>query len=235
MALFGEKYEDDVRVVKVGDISMELCGGTHVKSTGEIGTFKIVTESSISAGVRRIEALCGEQAIDALQARERSLSSVAQMLNVGADQLPDRIAALMEENKRLSREVTKWKQAAATGGGASRDAKVTEIGDLKLMTMNAEGQDAAGLRMMVDDLKERGEADVFVLGAGEEGSVSLCVGVVKDKTKTVRAGDIVKQLAPIVGGGGGGRPDLAQAGGKLIDKLPEALEKAVDVVTELVG
>ncbi|GMV93760.1 MAG: alanine--tRNA ligase [Candidatus Hydrogenedentota bacterium] len=235
MALFGEKYADVVRVVKAGDISMELCGGTHVPATGVIGCFKILSESSISAGVRRIEAVCAEQCIDVLQSRERSLLQTAQLLNASTDQLETRVKALMEENRRLQREVAKWKQNAATGGSVDYASQIQEMNGLKYLAAEIDGQGAEGLRLVMDKLRERVPSGVVVLGSGSEGKASLCVAVSKDLTGKIKAGDIVKRLAPIVGGGGGGRPDMAQAGGKQPEKVGEAIRMAPDVIKELIG
>jgi alanyl-tRNA synthetase len=235
MALFGEKYADVVRVVKAGDISMELCGGTHVPATGVIGCFKILNESSISAGVRRIEAVCAEQCIEVLQARERSLLQTAQLLNASTDQLETRVKALMEENRRLQREVAKWKQNAATGGSVDFASQIREVNGLKYLATEVDGQDAEGLRLVMDKLRERLPSGVVVLGSAAEGKASLCVAVSKDLIGKIKAGDIVKRLAPIVGGGGGGRPDMAQAGGKNPDKISEAIRLAPDVIRELIG
>jgi len=233
MALFGEKYGDVVRVVKAGDISLELCGGTHVKNTGEIGMLKILSESALSSGVRRMEAVCAGRAVDALQGLETQLSGVARLLNVGADSVLARVEGIMEENKRLNREVTKWKQAAATGGSVDYMSKVQEVKGVKLLAVQVEGQDANGLRMIMDKLRGQIGSGIVVLGSGEEGKVNLCVGVTKDLTSRIKAGDLVKQLAPIVGGGGGGRPDMAMAGGKLVEKLPEAMAKAPEIAGKM--
>ncbi len=235
MALFGEKYEDNVRVVSVGDISMELCGGTHVAQTGVIGCFKVLSETSIASGVRRIEAVAGEPCIDVIQQRDRSASQTAQMLNASVDTLPERVEAVLEENRRLQREVAKWKQAAATGGSVDYMSRVQDVNGIKVLASEVEGQDAAGLRMVMDTLREKLASGVIVLGSAEEGKAMLCVAVSKDLTSRVKAGDIIKQLAPMVGGGGGGRPDMAQAGGKSPEKLPEALGKACEVVQSLLG
>ncbi len=235
MALFGEKYADVVRVVKVGDISMELCGGTHVPSTGVIGCFTVVSESSISAGVRRIEAVCAEPCIEVWQARERALAHTAQLLNAGADQLEARVKALMEENRKLQREVAKWKQAAATGGSVDYTSQIQDVDGLKVLATEVDGQDAEGLRLVMDKLRERVPSGVVVLGSAAEGKASLCVAVSKDLTGKIKAGDIVKRLAPMVGGGGGGRPDMAQAGGKQPDNVPEAIRMTPSVIKELIG
>ena len=235
MALFGEKYEDVVRVVTVGDFSMELCGGTHVPQTGVIGLFKILNESSVASGVRRIEAVCGENSIESLQARDRTLLHVTQNLGTNVDELEHRVESVLDENKRLAREVAKWKQAAATGGGMDYMSKVQEVDGTKLLAAEIEGQDPAGLRLALDKLREQLPSGILVLGSGADGKASLCVAVSKDLTGRIKAGDIVKQLAPMVGGGGGGRPDMAQAGGKNPENLPEAISKAPDVVKQLLG
>lgn len=235
MALFGEKYEDVVRVVTVGDISMELCGGTHVKRTGIIGYCKILTESSISSGVRRIEAVCGEPAVDALQRQDEQLSNTAALLSANPEDLHKRVQTLLDENKRLTRDLQKWKQAAATGGAIDHMSKVQEVGGIKLLALQIDGQDGQGLRNVQDDLKNKLGSGVVILGSVNEGKVSLCVGVTKDLVDRIKAGDIVKQIAPLVGGGGGGRADMAQAGGKDPKKLPEAIAKAPEIIQSLLS
>jgi len=235
MALFGEKYEDVVRVVQIGDISMELCGGCHVRETGVIGYLKILGESSIAAGVRRIEAVCGEPAVDTLQARDRQLAHSAQLLNAPMDELDQRIHAILEENKRLAREVAKWKQAAVSGAAVDYMSRIRDVMGVKVLASEVEGQDAAGLRMALDNLRDKLGSGVIVLGSATEDKVFLCVGVTKDLTGRVKAGEIIKNLAPIVGGGGGGKPDMAQAGGKHPEKLPEAIAKAAEIVAGLLG
>ena len=230
MALFGEKYEDVVRVVQVGDFSMELCGGCHVPRTGVIGYCKIVTEAAVSSGVRRIEAVCGEPAVDVIQSREAQLSNTAQLLSASADNLEERVKALLEENKRLAREVAMWKQKAATGASVDYMSQVQDVNGIKLLAVEVDGQDGKGLRMVLDQLRDKLGSGVVVLGSANEGKVALCVGVSKDLTGQIKAGDIVKNIAPIVGGGGGGRPDMAQAGGKDPDKLPELIQKTPEIV-----
>ena len=233
MALFGEKYDDIVRVVTVGDISMELCGGTHVPATGVIGYFKILSESSIASGVRRIEAVCGEPCVATLQANDTTLQHIAYSLGAPLDQLEARIQSLMDENKSLQRDVQKWKQAAATGGSVDHLANAQEIKGVKVAAVQVDDQDAGGLRMLMDNLRDKIGSGVIVLASASEGKVALCVGVTNDLTKTIKAGDIVKQLAPIVGGGGGGKPDLAMAGGKDVDKVPDVISAAPGVIEGL--
>jgi alanyl-tRNA synthetase len=233
MALFGEKYEDTVRVVTVGDISMELCGGTHVPATGVIGHFKITSESSISSGVRRIEAVCGEPAIDTLQAHDTTLTNVAHLLGTSTEDLLNRIQTLIQENKNLTRDVQKWKQTAATGNATDYLANTQEINGIKIAACAIDDQDANGLRMIMDDLRQKIGTGIIVLASASEGKVALCVGVTKDLTKTIKAGDIIKQLAPIIGGGGGGKPDLAMAGGKDTTKIPQIITQAPKIIKDL--
>jgi alanyl-tRNA synthetase len=235
MALFGEKYGDVVRVVSVGDVSMELCGGCHVARVGHIGYFKILSESALASGVRRIEAVAGQCAVDVLQSREQQLRQTANMLSANPAELSERVQALLDENKRLAREVNKWKQAAATGASVDYMSQVQDIKGVKVLATVVDGQDAKGLRMVLDNLRDKIGSGVIVLGAGADDKVALCVGVTKDLTDRVKAGNIVKQIAPIVGGGGGGRPDMAQAGGKDPSKLPEAIAKVAEVVSDMLG
>ncbi len=233
MALFGEKYDDVVRVVKAGGVSLELCGGCHVPRTGTIGCCKILSESAVAAGVRRIEAVCGAPAMDVLQARERQLSAAAHLLSARPDELEARLRALLDENKRLARDVDKWKQAAATGGGEDLMSKVRDIAGVKALVLHIPGMDAKGLRAVLDQCKDKIGSGVVVLGGDADGKVALAAGVTKDLTQRISAGDIVSRLAPLVGGGGGGRPDMAQAGGKDVEKLPEAMTCAADIVAAL--
>ena len=237
MALFGEKYEDVVRVIGIGDadgrVSIELCGGCHVRRTGVIGCFKILSESSVAAGVRRIEAVCGEPCVELIQNRDRQLGRIAQLVNAGLDEVEARVQTLMDENRSLQREVNKWKQAAATGSAVDYMARVRDVRGVKVLATEVEGLDASSLRMMTDSLRDKLGSGVVVLGSRADDKVLLCVGVTKDLTGAIKAGDVIRNLAPIVGGGGGGKPDLAQAGGKLPDKLPEAIERAAEIVGAL--
>ncbi|MFP4191557.1 MAG: alanine--tRNA ligase [Candidatus Hydrogenedentota bacterium] len=233
MALFGEKYGDTVRVVKADDHSMELCGGTHVPRTGVIGAFKILSESSISAGVRRIEAVCGERSIDVIHDREQRLAQASALLHASPEELEARVQSLLEENRRLSREVERWKQAAATGGATDFTSQIQQVDGINLLATEVPEQDPKGLRMVLDSLRDKVASGVVVVGSASEGKASLCVSVSDDLVEKIRAGDIVKELAPIVGGGGGGRADMAQAGGKNPEKLAEAIGKAPEVVGQL--
>ena len=233
MALFGEKYGDVVRVVEAGEVSRELCGGTHVPSTGTIGYFKVVGESSIAAGVRRIEAVAADQAVEWTQSQERALSSAAALLNAPSEQVAERLQAVLEENKRLQREVQKWKQAAATGSGTDYMDRVQEVGGIRVLASEVPGQDPAGLRAVLDQLRDKLGSGVVILASENEGKAALAISVSKDLTGRIKAGDLVKRLAPVVGGGGGGRPDMAQAGGKNPEKIPEVIAQAPQAVAEL--
>ncbi|MBW7863751.1 MAG: alanine--tRNA ligase [Candidatus Hydrogenedentes bacterium] len=235
MALFGEKYDDIVRTVRVGGVSLELCGGCHVPQTGVIGCFKILSETALAAGVRRIEAVCGGPAIETIQERDRQLMAAAHLLSARPDALGERIRALQDEIRRLGRELDKWKQAAATGSGADHMGKVAEVGGVKVLALQLDGQDAKGLRAVLDQMKDKIGSGVVVLGSALEDKVALCVGVTKDLTDRVKAGDVVARVAPLVGGSGGGRPDMAQAGGKDVAALPGAIAKVPEIIGGLLG
>jgi alanyl-tRNA synthetase len=235
MALFGEKYGDKVRVVGVEEFSMELCGGTHVRATGDIGPFVITEESGVAAGVRRIEALTGAGAVAHLQHTQAALSRTLHALGVTADQAPDAIARLHAEARRLTRENDQLKMKLALGGGGaagSADDDVVTMGDAKFVARRVVGLEKAALRGLADSLRDRIKRGVVVLAAEHEGKVSLLVAVTKDLTDRVKAGALVKELAPLIGGGGGGRPDLAEAGGKDASGIDALLARARLLVNE---
>ena len=231
MALFGEKYGDKVRVVKIGDFSTELCGGTHIQATGEIGLIKIVGESSVASGVRRIEAVSGTGALEEF----RHDYSVARVVPGGADALRARLAADEEEIKKLRRELDglRLKAAAASVAGAVDEAK--DVKGVKVLAKRVDGVDKAQMRELVDQLRGKLGSGVVVLGAAAEGKVTLIVGVTKDLTAKVQAGKLVGTLAGMVGGRGGGRPDLAEAGGSDVGALDGALGKVAEVVGGMLG
>jgi len=236
MALFGEKYGDTVRVVAVPGFSLELCGGTHVSATGEIGPFVILQESGIAAGVRRIEAITGAAAVSYIQDQRRSIDRLVERLNAPADQAVDVIDKLHAEAKRLTREVAQLKLKAAMGGGGRGEAgEVTTIGTVKVLTRTVEGLDKGALRELADSLKGQLGSGVVVLGAVGDGRVQVVVSVTPDLTSKIPAGRIVKQIAPIVGGGGGGRADFAEAGGKDPEKLAEMMAASRKVVQDMLG
>ena len=223
MALFGEKYDDDVRVVSMGGFSMELCGGTHVQRTGDIGFFKIISESGIAAGVRRIEAVSGQCAIAVIQKQAADMAVLASLLKVEPASLSERVGHLLEQLKAAEKEITKFKQQLASSAGEDLLSSVYEINGVKVLAANLKGVEASSLRSMVDDLKNQLGRAIVVLGVASENKVSLIVGVSKDLTGTVKAGELVNFVAQQVGGKGGGRPEMAQAGGTQPEKLDDAL------------
>jgi len=231
MALFGEKYGDIVRVVQVGDYSIELCGGCHVQNTAEIGLFKIASESGIGAGTRRIEAVTGKRAYEELNDQLAILEQAASELKSNTKDVPKRIASLQADLKEVQRENESLLAKLSQAEAGSILEKVTEVGGVKVLTEKVNAKDMNHLRTMVDDLKVKLGSAVIVLGAVQNGKVNISAGVTKDVIeKGLHAGKLVKQAAEICGGGGGGRPDMAQAGGKQPEKLEEALETVEESV-----
>jgi alanyl-tRNA synthetase len=235
MALFGEKYGDKVRVVKVPGFSTELCGGTHVHATGDIGLFVIISESGVAAGVRRIEAVTGAGAVAWAQRQRATLDSVIGTLNVNPDQAVQAIERLQIDGKRLAREVTDLKMKLATGGGTAGGDDVIDVAGVKLARKKLADIDKDALRGVADSLKAKIKSGIVVLAAGSDGKVQVVVAVTPDLTPRIKAGQIVKEIAPIVGGGGGGRPDFAEAGGKQPEKIDEMLEATKTVIERLLG
>ncbi len=233
MALFGEKYGSSVRVVSVPGFSMELCGGTHVRATGDIGLFSIVQESGVAAGVRRIEAVTGMNAVRSHQEQRRSLDTLLETIKAPADQAASTVERLQIDAKRLARENSDLKLKVAMGGGPSESAADdgVDAGGVKLVTRRVTGLDKNGLGQLADALKNKLQSGVVVVASENEGRVAIVVSVTKDLTPAVHAGNIVKKIAPIVGGGGGGRPEFAEAGGKNPAGIDQMLEEARTVVT----
>ncbi|QCZ94216.1 alanine--tRNA ligase [Salinimonas iocasae] len=227
MALFGEKYDEKVRVVTMGPFSVELCGGTHVAHTGEIGLFKIVSESGIASGVRRIEAVTGEAAIEVIQQQQATINQAAGLLKTDASNVLQRLSALQTQTKELEKALGAAKQKLASQQGADMLGQAQEINGVKVLVTQLDGVEPKALRGMVDDLKNRIGEGVVVLGVAGEKKASLIVGVTKQLTAKVKAGELVNYIAGQVGGKGGGRPDMAQAGGD----QPENLGSALDSVT----
>jgi alanyl-tRNA synthetase len=233
MALFGEKYGDRVRVVSIPGFSLELCGGTHVRATGDIGMFLITEESGVAAGVRRIEGLTGLGAIERTQQNRAALQSVTGVLNTAPEQAADAIQRLQSDAKRLAREVEQLKMKVALGGAttAAQDGSDTQdVDGVRLIARRVEGLEKAALRGLSDSLRDRLGSGVVVLASHNDGRVSLVVAVTKDLTSRVQAGKLVKELAPLVGGGGGGRPDFAEAGGKDPAGIENLLARAPEVL-----
>jgi alanyl-tRNA synthetase len=235
MALFGEKYGDMVRVVSVPGFSVELCGGTHVSATGDIGLFAIVAEGGVAAGVRRIEAVTGNGAVAWVQRQRGVLTEVLEALHAPDDQAVEAIEKLQSEAKRLGREVTQMKTKLAMGGGSAEETDTVEVAGVKLARRKVEGLDKDALRGLSDSLKAKIKSGVVVLASSGDGKVQIVVAVTPDLTSRVKAGQIVKEIAPIVGGGGGGRPDFAEAGGKQPEKIDEMLAASEAVLARLLG
>ena len=233
MALFGEKYGDRVRVVTVPGFSVELCGGTHVRATGDIGPFVITEESGVAAGVRRIEALTGAGAVGYLQARDEALARAQAVLNVPPAEMADAVARLQSDVKRLTRENAQLKTKVAMGGGsgAAADDSVS-IGNARLIARRVSGLEKDALRGLSDSLRDTLKSGVVVLAAENDGKAQLLVSVTKDLTNQIKAGQLVKTLAPLIGGGGGGRPDFAEAGGKDPAGIDQVLARAQELVRE---
>ena len=223
MALFGEKYDDRVRVLSMGDFSTELCGGTHASRTGDIGLFRITSESGTAAGVRRIEAVTGEGAIAYLHAQSDLLGDIAQLLKGDSHNLGDKVRAALERTRLLEKELQQLKEQAAAQESANLSSKAEEINGVKLLVSELTGVEPKMLRTMVDDLKNQLGSTIVVLATVADGKVSLIAGVSKDVTDRVKAGELVGMVAQQVGGKGGGRPDMAQAGGTDASALPAAL------------
>ena len=206
MALFGEKYDEKVRVVTMGPFSVELCGGTHVARTGDIGLFKITSEAGIASGVRRIEAVTGEQAIEVVQTQQATLSSLSSLLKTDSQNVLERVVSLQNQTKELEKALNSAKQKLASQQGADMLSNAVEINGVKVLIANLEGVEAKSLRSMMDDIKNR------------------IAGVTKNLTDKVKAGELVNFVASQVGGKGGGRPDMAQAGGDKPENLGQALD-----------
>jgi alanyl-tRNA synthetase len=230
MALFGEKYGDRVRVVSIPGFSTELCGGTHVRATGDIGPFVITEESGVAAGVRRIEAVTGAGAVAYFQRQHSALDQALRHLGVPQERAAEAIERLQTDAKRLARENEQLKMKLALGGSRPEEDDAVAIADARLVARRVAGLEKTALRGLADSLRDRVKRGVVVLAAENDGKVHLLVSVTKDLTGRVKAGDLVKALAPIVGGGGGGRPDFAEAGGKDASKIDALLARARELV-----
>ena len=230
MALFGEKYGDRVRVIKIGDFSTELCGGTHLDQTGELGLFKVETEGAVASGVRRIEALAGTAAVGAVVRRERALREAAEILKISAGEVPQRLRKLLDEQRALEKALATLQGQLAASKADELVAAARQINGVAVIAGRVDGLDGEGLRAVADRLRDRLGSGVVCVGSVADGKVSLVAAVTRDLTTRFHAGKLIQEIAKAAGGSGGGRPDLAQAGAKDPARLDEALKLAYDVV-----
>jgi alanyl-tRNA synthetase len=235
MALFGEKYGDHVRVIRIGDFSTELCGGTHLDATGQIGLFKVTTEGAVASGVRRLEAVTGSAALAHVGQEEQALRQAADLLRIPPLELPRRLQKLLDDQKGLEKQLAELETRLAKSRGQDLVAGAREVAGIPVVVARLDGLDAEGLRTVVDSVKERLGSGVIVLGAVSDGKVNLVGAVTKDLAGRVHAGKVIQEVAKAVGGGGGGRPDLAQAGGKNPAELDRALAGVYDLVARAAG
>jgi alanyl-tRNA synthetase len=231
MALFGEKYDKDVRVLRLGDFSMELCGGTHVHRAGDIGVFKIVSESGVASGVRRIEALTGDGALEYIEQSDVLLRDLGSLVRGSREEIADKVREQLERTRQMEREIRTLKDRLASGQGVDLAASAVDVKGVKVVATKVDGADAGALRSAVDQLKERLKSAVVVLASVQDtAKVLLVAGVTPDQTSRIQAGELAGAVAALVGGRGGGRADFAQAGGS----KPEALDAALESVQEFV-
>jgi alanyl-tRNA synthetase len=236
IALFGEKYEKDVRVLRLGDFSMELCGGTHVARTGDIGFFKILSEGGVAAGVRRIEAITAEGALDYVEATDQLVKDVAGLLRGSRDDVKTKVVDALERIRQLEKENRSLKDKLASGQGTDLSAGARDIAGVKLIAAQVDGADAGALRTAVDQLKDKHKSAVIVLASVDASNkITLVAGVTADQTGKVKAGELVGNVAGQVGGKGGGRPDFAQAGGNNPAALGAALASVEAFVRTKLG
>lgn len=230
MALFGEKYEREVRVLRIGDFSMELCGGTHVPRAGDIGLFKIVSESGVAQGIRRIEAVTGEGAIDYIEENDSLLRDIAGLVRGSREEVGQKVRDALERVRQMEKEIRMLKDRLASGQGTDLAAGAQDIQGIKVVATTIEGADTGALRSAVDRLKDRLKSAVIVLAAVENGKIMLVAGVTGDLTSKIKAGELIGTVAAQVGGRGGGKPDFAQAGGTKPEELPAALKSVGEIV-----
>jgi len=233
MALFGEKYGDSVRVLSMGgDFSVELCGGIHAERTGDIAVFKIVSEGGVAAGIRRIEAVTGAAALAYLNSAEDQLKEAATLIKGNRDNLLDKLAAVLERNRLLEKQLEQLQAKAASAAGDDLSSAALDVKGVKVLAVRLDGQDGKALLALVDQLKNKLGRAVILLGGVHEDKVVLVAGVTKDLTGQLKAGDLMKQAAAAVGGKGGGRPDMAQGGGVDASALDAALALTVPFVEQ---
>jgi len=231
MALFGEKYGNRVRVIRIGDFSTELCGGTHLDHTGQLGFFKVTEEGAVASGVRRVEAVAGTAAAAAVARQDRVLREIGDILRIAPAEAPARLRKLMDEQRILEKQLQALEGKLARTKADDLLASARQINGVAVVAGRIDGLETEALREVVDTIRDRLGSGVVCVGSAVDGKVSLVAAVTKDLTKRVQAGRIVQEVSKIVGGGGGGRPDLAQAGGK----DPAKLDQALGLVYEIVG
>jgi alanyl-tRNA synthetase len=235
MALFGEKYGDRVRVIKIGDFSTELCGGTHLDATGQLGFFKVVEEGAVAAGVRRIEALAGTAAVEAVARRERVLREIGDILKISPEDAPQRLRKLLDEQRLLERQLAEMETKLARSKAEDLVAAARQVSGVAVVAGRIDGLDADGLRALADTLRDRLGSGVVCVGSAVDGKVSLVAAVTRDLTRRFPAGKLIQEVAAAAGGRGGGRPDLAQAGAPDATKLDAALALVYDWVARQVA
>ncbi len=235
MALFGEKYGDEVRVLTIGDFSTELCGGTHVDRAGDIGFFKIISETGVAAGVRRLEAVTGQACVDWIENRDKVLGNIAGMVKSTPDKAVEKVEQLIDKNKQLEKEIDRLKAKLASSAGGELTAQAVDVDGIKVLAVKLEDVDSKSMRDMVDHLKNKLGSSAIVLATVNGDKVSLIAGVSKDQISRLKAGDLVNSVAMQVGGKGGGRPDMAQAGGNDPSALAKALAQVPAWVKEHIG
>lgn len=230
MALFGEKYDEEVRVLRMGDFSTELCGGTHAKRTGDIGLFKILSEVGIASGVRRIEAVTGETALEHIETNETRLLDISALVKAKPDNVEEKTAQLVQRSRQLEKELETLKGKLASSAGSDLASSAQDINGIKVLASQLEGVDGKSLRDTVDQLKNKLGSAAILLSAVDGEKITLIAGVTKDVTDKVKAGELVAHVATQVGGKGGGRPDMAQGGGTQPENLSAALNSVTDWV-----
>jgi alanyl-tRNA synthetase len=235
MAIFEEKYGEVVRVVEIGDVSKELCGGTHVRSTGEIGLFKILNESGIASNVRRIEALAGDRALGYVHEQEDLIRSLTERLKVGANDLPKKLDSLIREQKELQKEIERLNQRLVSKSKEELLGGLREIKGIRVISRVVDANSPKQLRGMGDHLKAELKSGVIVLGATSDDKAMLLCNVTQDLVGKIKAGQIIQELSKVVGGSGGGRPDMAQGGGPKKESLGEAIQMAYGLIDKLLG
>jgi len=234
LLFFGDKYSDIVRMVQTGDYSTELCGGTHLQVTGAIGLFKVIGESSVAAGTRRIEALTGATAVQQQQRDSALLQQMSSLLKAQRNRIPDRLKKLLRDNHQLEQELADFKTQLSTAQTTDLTRHSVEVKGINVVAQFVENLDRNGLRNLTDDLKNRLGSGIVVLGTGTKDNVSLIVGVTSDLTPSIQAGNLMKVIATSAGGQGGGRPELAQGGTSDLKQAKSTVSKAPQLIEDLI-